>query len=45
MLRHGRRYQDIGSPLRQDIQNFHFSELLGSREHNRRPTGKTIKGG
>jgi len=45
MLRHERQHQDIGSHLRQDIQNFNFSGLSGSSEINIRPIGNKFKGG
>jgi len=44
MLRHGRQYQDISSHLRQDIKNFHFSDLLESSEINIQPIGTNLRG-
>jgi len=45
MLRHGREQQDIGRYLREDIQPFNFSDLIGSSEINRQPIGNKFKGG
>jgi len=42
MLRHGRQNQDIEGLLRQHIQNFNFSDVLGNSEINRRPIKKKI---
>ena len=45
MLRHGRQHQDIGSHLRQDIQNCNFSDLSGSSEINIRLIGNKFNWG